>query len=206
MNTFVPPGYLSFGDAIDRVGEIIMLSRESTNPAAHEDTDWEQRLLAKEELQKLLYTEQIPSVAIEENGSCHPTPGYIWGGKQWYEALRYDRITFPYGRSSHVSGRPIIPKVALEEAFTPDGTPISTAEASSAQEASMPRHQYRTRLLDVLEQIWSDIDASDWKASPPKKVSIETDLMNRLGLTKREAGMIATMFIPDNRRGKAKKG
>ena len=71
----------------------------------------------------------------------------------------------------------------------------------------MPRHQYRTHLLDVLEQIWSDIDASDWKVSPPKKASIETDLMSRpLSLSKREAGIIATMFVPDNRRGKAKKG
>ncbi len=70
----------------------------------------------------------------------------------------------------------------------------------------MPRHQYRTHLLDILEEIWSDIDASDWEASPPKKASIETDLQNRFGLTQREAGMIATMFIPDNRRGKAKKG
>lgn len=167
----------------------------------------EQRLLAKEELQKLLYTEQIPSVAIEENGSCYPAPGYIWGGKQWSEALSYDRVTFPYGSGgSYVSGRPIIPKDALEAAFDPDGTPRSTVEASSAQEASMPRHRYRTRLLDIMEEIWSDIDASDWEASPPKKVSVETDLQNRFELTKREAGMIATMFIPDNRRGKTKKG
>ena len=226
MNAFVPPKYLSFADAIDRVAEITMLARESTNPAAHEGTDpepprpgiakgirakevamIEQQRLAQEELQKLLYTEQIPSVVIEENGSCYPAPQYIWGGKQWSEALYYDRVTFPYGPGgSYVSGRPIIPKDALEEAFTPDGTPRSTAEASSAQEASMPRHQYRTHLLDVLEQIWSDIDASDWKASPPKKVAIEADLQNRFSLSNRDVRAIATIFVPDEKRGKAKKG
>ena len=100
-----------------------------------------------------------------------------------------------------VSGRVIIPRDALESAFN-----LKETTRSIIEEAPMPRHQYRTRLLDILEKIWSEIDASNWKASPPKKASIETDLMNRLGLTKREAGMIATMFIPDNRRGKAKKG
>ena len=70
----------------------------------------------------------------------------------------------------------------------------------------MPRHQYSTRLLDVLEQIWSEVDAPDWKTLPPKKASIETDLTNRFQLSKREAGVIATMFVPDERRGKAKKG
>ncbi len=32
MNAFVPPGYLSFNDAIDRVAEITMLAREDTDP------------------------------------------------------------------------------------------------------------------------------------------------------------------------------
>ncbi len=202
MNAFVPPGYLSFDDAIDRVAEITTLARDSTSPAAIE-----QRRLGKEGLQKLLYTEQIPSAVIKEDGSCHPTPGSIWGGEQWNDALCFNRITFPsnsYG--AYVSGRPIIPKDALEEAFTPDGTPRSTAEASSAQETPMPRHQYRTRLLDVLEQIWSDIDASDWKATPPKKVAIEADLQNRFELSDRDARAIATVFVPDEKRGKAKKG
>ena len=70
----------------------------------------------------------------------------------------------------------------------------------------MPRHQYRTRLLEVLEQIWSDIDASDWEASPPKKVAIEADLKSRFQLSDRDARAIATVFVPDEKRGKAKKG
>jgi len=143
MNAFVPPGYLSFNDAIDRVAEITALAREPARPAAHDDTypeptqpgtakgifakeaaAIEQRLLAKEELRKLLYAEQIPSVVITEDGPCHPAPGSIWGGKQWNEALRYDRITFQDSRyvSACVSGRPIIPREALEAAFNPDGT------------------------------------------------------------------------------------
>ncbi len=143
MNAFVPPEYLSFNDALDRVAEITTLARESTSLAAHEDTDpepprpeiakgiWakeaamiEQRRLAKEKLQTLLYAEQIPSALIKEDGSCHPTPGSIWGGKQWNEALRYDRITFPDSRyvSAYVSGRPIIRKDALEKAFNTEGT------------------------------------------------------------------------------------
>ena len=129
MAAFIPPEYLSFSDAIDCIAERTMLARESASPAAHKGT-WakeaaviEQRRLAKEELQKLLYTEQIPSVVIEEDGSCHPTPGYIWGGKQWNEALGFNRITFPDSRyvSAYVSGRPIIPKDALKAAFNPDG-------------------------------------------------------------------------------------
>ena len=225
MNAFVPPEYLSFDDAIDRVAEITMLARESTSPAAHKDTDsepprpgiakgiWtkeaamiERRLLGKEELQKLLYTEQIPSVVIEENGSCHPAPGYIWGGKQWHEALWYNRITFPYGRDSYLSGRPIIPKDALEAAFNADGTPRSTVEASSAQEASMPRHQYRTHLLGILDELWSEIDATNWQENPPKKAAIVADCKGRFELSDREAAAIATLFTPDIRRGKAKKG
>ena len=212
MNVFVPPGYLSFNDAIDRVVEITMLAR--VTPASHpkpprsEITEWELRLLAKEKLQELLYTEQIPSVMIEENGSCHPTPGYIWGGEQWNEALCYDRITFPDNRyvSAYVSGRPIIPKDALEEAFNPDGTPRSTAEASSAQEASMPRHQYRTHLLGILDELWSEIDATNWQENPPKKAAIVADCKGRFELSDREAAAIATLFTPDIRRGKAKKG
>ncbi len=70
----------------------------------------------------------------------------------------------------------------------------------------MPRHQYRTRLLEIMEEIWSNIDESDWKTKPPTKASIEADLQSRPELSKREMSMIATMFIPDNRRGKDKKG
>ena len=70
----------------------------------------------------------------------------------------------------------------------------------------MPRHQYYTHLLDVLEQIWSGIDATNWKASPPKKVAIEADLQNRFDLSDRDARTIATLFVPDEKRGKAKKG
>ncbi len=136
MNAFVPPGYLSFDDAIDRVTEIAMLARDpgslltqdekgalqgmralkawlysqdrpGVTPASHpepprpkitkeefkrivdkEAVVKEQRLLAEEELRNLLYAEQVPSVTITENGSCHPTPGTIWGGKQWHEALK----------------------------------------------------------------------------------------------------------------------
>ncbi len=131
MNAFVPPGYLSFDDAIDRVAEITMLARESTSPAAHiakgtfakEVAMTERRLLGKEELRKRLHAEKIPSAVITEDGSCHPTPGHIWGGEQWNEALYYNRITFPDNRyvSAYVSGRPIIPKDALEEAFNTDG-------------------------------------------------------------------------------------
>ena len=64
------------------------------------------------------------STVIEEDGSCHPVPGHIWGGEQWNEALWYDRITFPDSRylSAYLSGRPIIPRDALEEAFNTDET------------------------------------------------------------------------------------
>ncbi len=89
---------------------------------------------------------------------------------------------------------------------------MSTEQAASELEqveqierAPTLRHQYQKLLLRNLEQVWTEIDKSDWTTTPHKKVSIETDLTSR-GLTKREAGMIATMFIPDNRRGKAKKG
>ncbi len=178
MNAFVPPGYLSFDDAIDRVAEITMLARESTSPAAHEDTDSEpprpgiakgefkgifdkeaamieQRLLGKEEFQKLLYAEQIPVVAIDENGSLHPTPGYIWGGKQWYEALAYDWITFPYGRGSYVSGRPIIPKDALEEAFNPDGT-VKEALKNEPEpvDQELGKHSNRGRPPEWPREVW----------------------------------------------------
>ncbi len=131
MNDFVPPGYLSFDDAINRVAEITMLARESTSPAAHiakgtfakEVAMTEQRPLGKKELRKRLYAEKIPSAVIKEDGSYHPTPGHIRGGEQWNDALYYNRITFPVNRyvSACVSGRPIIPKDALGEAFPPDG-------------------------------------------------------------------------------------
>ncbi len=190
MNAFVPPGYLSFDDAIDRVAEITMLARESTSPAAHEDTDpepprpgfakgefkgiWdkeaamiEQRLLAKEELRKLLYTEQIPSAAIEENGSCHPAPGYIWGGKQWSEALYYNRITFSYGDGTIVSGRPLIPREALEAAFNPDGT------VKDALAAADPKERRVTQAAEAAKQsnrgpkpIW------DWEGAVAHLLSV----------------------------------
>ncbi len=170
MNAFVPPGYLSFDDAIDRVAEITMLARESTSPAAHiakgtfakEAAVIERRRLGKEELQKLLYAEKIPSAVIKENGSCHPTPGSIWGGKQWNEALRYDRITFPDNRyvSAYVSGRPIIPKDALEEAFNPDGTvkeaptkePEPVVPESVDQEPG--KHSNRGRPPEWPREVW----------------------------------------------------
>ena len=158
MNAFVPPGYLSFDDAIDRVAEITTLARGSTSPAAIE-----QRRLGKEELQKLLYAEQIPSVVITEDGSCHPTPGSIWGGEQWNEALRYDRITFPDSRylSAYLSGRPIIPKDALEEAFNPDGT-VKEAPKKKEPEPVVPesvdqepgKHSNRGRPPEWPREVW----------------------------------------------------
>ena len=108
--------------------------------------------------------------------------------------------------SGTVSGRVLIPQDALEAAFNPKESRKSVTETSSAQEASMPRHQYRTHLLEVLEEIWSDIDKSDWRTKPPTRASIEADLKSRSELSTRERTIIATMFIPDNRRGKTKKG
>jgi len=208
MNAFVPPEYLSFDDAIDRVAEIAMLARDpgavltqdeksvlqgvrdrlawairqsrpgvtpasDPKPPQSETTKEEvkkimdkeaamieQRLLAKEELQRLLYIEQVPSVAITENGYCHPAPGYIWGGKQWYEALKSNWIAFPNGYGSSVSGRPIIARDALEEAFNPDGTvkeapkkePGSVVPQSVDQE--LGKHSNRGRPPEWPREVW----------------------------------------------------
>jgi len=208
MNAFVPPEYLSFDDAIDRVTEIAMLARDpgsvltqdeksalqgtrtmmawlirqgrpGVTPASDPKPPWqeiikeefstikdkeaamkEQRLQAKDELQRLLYTEQIPLVAITESGSCHPAPGYIWGGRQWFEALRSNWITFPNGYGSSVSGRPIIARDALEEAFNPDGTvkeapkkePGSVVPQSVDQE--LGKHSNRGRPPEWPREVW----------------------------------------------------
>ena len=126
----------------------------------------EQRLLAKEELRKRLYAENIPSAVIEEDGSCHPTPGHIWGGEQWNEALYYNRITFPDNRyvSAYVSGRPIIPKDALEEAFNTDETvkaethrrDVEIYNLFKATSAANPQEK-RGRISDIMKKKQPDL-------------------------------------------------
>ncbi len=96
------------------------------------------------------------------------------------------------------------PQDEMEEIFT--SLRLDVEGLASDPVKITPQHQYRTRLLNILEEIWSEIDTSDWEATPPKKISIETDVINRFGLSQREAGMIAGMFIPDDRRGKSQKG
>ena len=96
------------------------------------------------------------------------------------------------------------PQDEMEEMFT--SLRLDVEGLASDPVKTTPQHQYRTRLLDILEEIWSEIDTSDWEGTPPKKISIETDVTNRFGLSQREASMIASMFIPDNRRGKSQMG
>ena len=54
----------------------------------------EQRPAAKEVLRHCLYNGRVPSVIIADNGSLIETPEHIWGGVQWHEALRSNRVKF----------------------------------------------------------------------------------------------------------------
>ncbi len=117
----------------------------------------------------------------------------------------------PQGKSVPALGQAPPPAAEADSALragavSTEPVALEQEQVEQIERAPTLRHQYQTRLLRFLEQVWSEIDKSDWTISPPKKVSIETDLTKRFGLTNREAGMIATMFVPDNRRGKAKKG
>lgn len=75
---------------------------------------------ARECLQQLLYVGRVPSKIITDQGALIETPKHVWGGDQWYEAFRSNRIKFAPRLGVTVSGRPLIPRDALEAAFNPD--------------------------------------------------------------------------------------
>ena len=164
----------------------------------------EQQEAAQDRLRQYLYAGRLPSQVLHHEGHRYNIPKHVWGGNEGSLALRSGKIDFR-SDSGSVSGLVIIEANALEAAFNPNESTRSTAAVSNTERAPMPRHQYHTRLLEVLEQIWSDIDASDWETMPPKKAAIEADLQNRFSLSERDARAIATVFVPDEKRGKAKK-
>jgi hypothetical protein len=76
---------------------------------------------ARECLQQLLYVGRVPSKIIPDQGVLIETPKHVWGGDQWSEAFRSNRIWFAPRLGVTVSGRPLIPRDALEAAFNSDG-------------------------------------------------------------------------------------
>ena len=190
MNPFVPDGYLTLEGALEHFGQL-----------KHADK-WEaEKASSKRTFQQFLFAETLSAKLFTPGGKLLSLESSIWGG------IEAERI-FETGRASKSVGDEYFPDAVdgpvLIEQLSIDA--LCDVETSSAQEASMPRHQYRTHLLEVLEEIWSDIDKSDWRTKPPTRASIEADLKSRSELSTRERTIIATMFIPDNRRGKTKKG
>ena len=112
MSPFVPTGYLTIDQAIDRV---VDLKSGDTGPLLTEEE-------AAEVLRQLLYADRVTWVTITDYGTLIETPKHICGGEQWYEVLQSGRIKFAHGHvlSNPVSGRPLIPRDALEAAFEPD--------------------------------------------------------------------------------------
>jgi hypothetical protein len=112
MSHFVPTGYLTIDQAIDRV---VDLKSGDTGPLLTEEE-------AAEVLRQLLYADRVTWVTITDYGTLIETPKHICGGEQWYEVLQSGRIKFAHGHvlSNPVSGRPLIPRDALEAAFEPD--------------------------------------------------------------------------------------
>ncbi len=207
MADFVPEGYLTLSAAIDRVRSLTRDEELDQSPAtAAEDHRITERRRAASGLRQRLFAGQIPSQIITRDGSLIEIPNEVWGSdEEWEVAISSNRVTFSYGYNGSISGRVLIPKDALEAAFQPDGAAREGNMKIDVVETA-PRHQYRTHLLEILDRLWSEIDATNWQKRPPKKVAIVADCKNRFNLSLRDANAIATLFTPDNRRGKSKKG
>ena len=152
---------------------------------------------------ELIPADTFDGATIDERGKLYPENPHA-PDAVIYEALRFprDRVLELWPASSD---RPLKSQVAPEAAFDFDGTTKSAVDIPNSEEPSKP-HEYSTRLLGIMAKVWSDIDETDWKARPPTRGSLESDLQFKHGLSKRDANAIATIFVRDERRGKAKKG
>jgi hypothetical protein len=102
----------------------------------------------------------IPSAIITNRGPRIDIPPEIWGGEEWYRALRHDQVRFAYALSM-VAGRPVVNRDALEAAFNPDRDseaetqsepePPEEIEAAVSPEASPAQPTKKRRSHDAID-------------------------------------------------------
>ena len=116
------------------------LTKEEWRDLLNRETQLEERrYAARGELQKALWTGRLAAIVIAEDGSPRVIPKHLWGSNQWHKLLRTGEIQwFERGLVDTVSGRPLIPRDALEAVFNPDGTAREEvqAEPESPKETS----------------------------------------------------------------------
>ncbi len=117
MSNFVPSGYLTFSDALDRVASVLHIQKRE----------------AQQTLRQLLYSGQVSSRIIERSGQKPDTPTHVWGGMKWDEALKSGAVCFEvaaYAPDAH--GRVIIPEAALKTALNSYGVTKGVAEQAES--------------------------------------------------------------------------
>ena len=98
MSSFVPSGYLTFSDALNRVASVLHIQKRE----------------AQKTLRQLLYSGQVPSRIIENSGQTYDVPTHVWGGMKWDEALKSGAIRFEVAAyAPDAYGRIIIPQSRL---------------------------------------------------------------------------------------------
>ncbi len=117
MSNFVPSGYLTFSDALDRFASVLHIQKRE----------------AQQTLRQLLYSGQVPSRIIERSGKKHDTPTHVWGGMQWDEALKSGAVCFEVAAyAPDACGRVIIPEAALKTALNSYGVTKGVAEQAES--------------------------------------------------------------------------
>ncbi len=137
MSNFVPSGYLTFSDALDRVASVLHIQKRE----------------AQQTLRQLLYSGQVPSRIIERSGQKPDTPTHVWGGMQWDEALKLGVVCFEVAAyAPDACGRVIIPRSRL----------IETLKSRIPQKTET--HQRDERICDLYKNFSEDQPNLECKA------------------------------------------
>ncbi len=126
MSNFVPSGYLTVSDPLDRVASVLHIQKRE----------------AQQTLRQLSYSGQVPSRIIERSGQKHDTPTHVWGGMQWDEALKSGAVCFEVAAyAPDACGRVIIPEAALKTALNSYGVTKVVAEQAESGVGKPGTHQ-----------------------------------------------------------------